>query len=299
MKAFYIAIVLFSALLIGFVSVLGEAIMSFFNLGPFIVTGLSAIFGGGVMLAITFLKYPKIYREINKNGIFKIIISSIFGAIGLLLWFDSITRIGASKELLLGGNSSEMLLVLILSFVFLGERLKRFEIVGGFLIIVGIFVVLFNPVILQPVFGLGELEAMISSLAFAINIVISTNILRKLSDKSVSILVMMLEGLFILGAMFIANIQFQLTLESVFWIFLLGIFGVTSILTYFYGLKKIGASLTVIIASFAGVFSIGLQLIAKFLFPSIELIFPQSIVLAVIGGVIAVGGVFLISYKEK
>src|SRR3989338_5572409 len=129
------------------------------------------------------------------------------------------------------------------------------------------------------------------------DIVISTNILRKLSDKSVSILVMMLEGLFILGAMFIANIQFQLTLESVFWIFLLGIFGVTSILTYFYGLKKIGASLTVIIASFAGVFSIGLQLIAKFLFPSIELIFPQSIVLAVIGGVIAVGGVFLISYK--
>jgi drug/metabolite transporter (DMT)-like permease len=65
-----------------------------------------------------------------------IIIISVFFSIAELTWYDSISHIGSGKTSLLN-LPLEAVLVIILVWFILGERLRQFQIVGASIAIVG------------------------------------------------------------------------------------------------------------------------------------------------------------------
>ena len=299
MKVLYIAIAMIATVIVALDAVSTEAVMSEFSIHPLTAAGIPALIGGVMLLLIVFKKNPSFYKKISRTSLIKIAASSVFGSFGLFWWFDSITRIGASKEQLLGGCTSEVLFVLILSFIFLHERLKKFEIFGSLLVLTGIFIVAYDPNVLTFVFSIGEMEAIVSSLCFAFSIVLATNIIKKLDVMVVASFYLLIAGLILLVPIYLFQTGIPTSMGGVFGISVLGVMSAVSVLSYNTSLKKAGASLTAVVATFAGLFSIGLQFLTVFIFPSVKLIFPPSLVLAIVGGILAVVGVFLISYKNK
>jgi drug/metabolite transporter (DMT)-like permease len=201
--------------------------------------------------------------------------------------------------LLLSTNTSEVLFVLLLSFVFLKEKISKSEALGSFMIIIGIFLLLFNPSIFSLSFELGETEAILSSLAFAIAVVIATDVLKKLDAKIVASIYLIIEGLILLVPTYLFQINLFVSIFAFVSLLILGIISALSVLTYNLCLKKVGAYLTVVVGSLSGLFSIVIQLLFSYLLPSVRFIFPPSLILAITGSVFAVLGIILISYKNK
>jgi drug/metabolite transporter (DMT)-like permease len=299
MKVLYAAIALLASVVVALDAVSTEAVMSEFSIHPLTVAGIPALIGGVMLLLIVFTKNPSFYKKIDKKSLIKIFASSLAGSFGLFWWFDAVTRIGASKELLLGGCTSEVLFVLILSFIFLRERLKKFEIFGSLLVLAGIFLVAYNPSVLTFVFSIGEMEAIVSSLCFAFSIVLATNVMKKLDAIVVASFYLVIEGMMLLVPIYLFQTGIPTSTRGVFGIAVLGVISAVTVLSYNTSLKKAGASLTAVVATLAGIFSIGLQFLTLYVFPSVKLIFPPSFLLAAIGSLLALAGVFLISYKNK
>ena len=104
--------------------------------------------------------------------------AAIFIALGILMWYDSVSRIGASKESTLTGPM-EAIGVLVLAWYFLRERLSKVQLTGAIIAILGFFVALSSEdftSLSQAWFGLGDLEAIISALAFACAIILLTKL---------------------------------------------------------------------------------------------------------------------------
>jgi drug/metabolite transporter (DMT)-like permease len=299
MKTLHVLVALISSVLIALDSVLSEAVMSAFNVHPLVVSTIPVLIGSTILFSIIYIKDNKTLRKFDRKYLLKIFATSFFGAIGLFLWFDGVTRIGASKELLLSTNTSEVLFVLLLSFVFLKEKISKTEALGSFMIITGIFLLLFNPSMFSLSFGLGETEAILSSLAFAIAIVIATDVLKKLDAKIVASIYLIIEGLILLVPTYLFQINVFVSILAFVSLLILGIISALSVLTYNLCLKKVGAYLTVVLGSLSGLFSIVLQLLFSYLLPSVKFIFPSSLILAIAGSVFAVLGVILIGYKNK
>lgn len=57
---------------------------------------------------------------------------------GIFTWYDSISRVGASKEVLLA-EPLEVTFIVILAYIFLGEKLDRVYLTGVVVAIVGFF----------------------------------------------------------------------------------------------------------------------------------------------------------------
>jgi len=299
MKVLYAVIALLASVVVALDAVSTEAVMSEFSIHPLTAAGIPALIGGVMLLLIVFTKNPSFYKKISRTSLVKIAASSVFGSFGLFWWFDAVTRIGASKELLLGGCTSEVLFVLILSFIFLRERLKKFEIFGSLLVLAGIFLVAYNPSVLTFVFSIGEMEAIVSSLCFAFSIILATNVMKKLGAIDVASLYLTFQGLLLLVSIFMFQTGIPTSTGGIYGIAILGVISAITVLSYNTSLKKAGASLTAVVATLAGIFSIGLQFLTLYVFPSVKLIFPPSFLLAAIGSLLALAGVFLISYKNK
>jgi drug/metabolite transporter (DMT)-like permease len=67
-----------------------------------------------------------------------LLMASIFLAAAVFLWYDSVTRVGASKEGLLAGPL-ETIVVLILAWLLLKERLRKIQLVGVIIALLGFF----------------------------------------------------------------------------------------------------------------------------------------------------------------
>jgi drug/metabolite transporter (DMT)-like permease len=293
----YIGVVLASALIVAFESVAVEGALRIADLDIFLVSSMPSIIGGAILLGILPKGSYDCSRGLGRRGWGSMIVLCGIVAAGVFMWFDSVGRIGASKEAILGGGSSEVLFVVLLSAVFLGERLKRWEILGGFLIVIGVFLVLANVDTLSFTFGLGEIEAISSSLLLAISVVMITLLLRNHNLTAISGLELLISGLFliVLGS-FLGLIKWP---DINGWLLLvaLGIFPAVGLLTYNAGLPKIGASLTSVLFALNGIMTVGVQLLVLFFFPHADIRLPQILGLAVAGGVIAFVGVYLLNRR--
>ena len=65
-----------------------------------------------------------------------LILASLSLAIGILTWYDSVNKIGASKELLVAGPL-EIVVIVLLARLFLKERLHKTHCVGISLALIG------------------------------------------------------------------------------------------------------------------------------------------------------------------
>lgn len=298
MRRTYIGVVLASALIVAFESVAIEGALKTADLNIFLVSSMPSIIGGAILLGLQPRGSRECVRKLDSTGWAEMITLCIVVAGGVFMWFDSVGRIGASKEAILGGGSSEVLFVVLLSAFFLGERLKRWEILGSFMIVIGVFLVLANAETLSFTLGIGEIEAISSSLLLAVSIIIITALLKSYDLRAISGLELLISGSFLvvfgsaLGLIVWPDVNGMLVLVA------LGAFPAVGLLTYNAGLPKIGASLTSVLFALNGVLTVGVQLLVLLVFPHANIELPQVLGLAVIGGVVAFVGVYLLNRES-
>lgn len=294
-RSLYIAVVLTSALIVAFETVAVEGAVNSAGLEVLLVSSLPMLVGGAILVGFRPVGTARFVRSLGGKGWQFMMCLCGFVALGVILWFDSVHRIGAGKEAILGGGSSEVLFVVLLSAVFLGERLKRLEVVGSVLIVVGVFVVLTNTEDLSLTIGFGELEAIASSLVLGASVVLTAIMLRKHDLAPFSGVELIISGLILMSfGVITGQIQWP-DARGLMILVGFGLFPAFGLLTYNAGLPKIGASLTSVLFALTGIMTVGVQLMVLLLFPDVDMILPQNVALAVLGGLVAFVGVYLLN----
>jgi drug/metabolite transporter (DMT)-like permease len=163
--------------------------------------------------------------------------ASLSLSLGIYGWYDSINRIGASKEALIAAPI-EIILIIILARVFLNERLNKLQIIGIFIGSLGFFLSLasdvpidyFNnpnlsnfivgvninsifPTVFSS-FSFGDLEAILSAVGFAVGVLFLGKLVKKHSSVQVAGASMFLSGM-ILVVFMVLSLLYETTFTTV------------------------------------------------------------------------------------
>jgi drug/metabolite transporter (DMT)-like permease len=295
----YFILVLVSALVVAFESVAVEGALNIADIDILLVSTVPVLVGGIILLLATPRSTIHFAKSLGRKGWSVLTVMCILGAAGTFLWFDAVGRIGAGKEAILGGGSSEVLLIVILSALFLSERLTKREAIGSALVLAGVFVVLSNVESLSLSIGLGEIEAISSSFFFAGSVVITTYLLWSHDLTALSGFQLLYTGIILSIGAIAMGVSGPTDLTNLVILLLIGIFPAIGLWLYNSGLPKIGASLTSVLFSLSGIMTVGVQIVIWVIFPDPEIILPQSVPLALAGGLVAFAGVYLLNIRPK
>ncbi len=290
-------VVFLHAALLSIESIVIEMLTTKLQLGPLLIAANSIPMAAAALLIITIGLEKKASLSVFKS--FKSLLpGSILMAAGVFAWYDSVERVGASKEGLLAGPL-ETIVIIFLARAFLHEKLNRLQMLGIVIAITGFFAtVMSSDSSIQPKITLGDIEAMFSALSFGSGIIFVTKLTRIHSTLSVTGATLFISGILlaaILWASSPATITRTLLLN---WTILLlfAFLPLSAALTYIVGLARIGASLTSTIGSLTILLTVVFQLIL-FSF-GIQVILPSNIILAIVGGTLGVFGIYLIHKAE-
>jgi len=294
----YILVVLMSALIVAFETVAIEGALNIANLNLYLVSSIPSLVGGCILMGMCPRGTAAFVKSLDGKGWALTLAMCGFVAAGVILWFDAVSRIGASKEAILGGGSSEVLFVVVLSAVFLKERLTWLEGLGSLLIILGVFLVLADFETLSLPAGVGETEAILSSFCLGISIIISTVLLRVYQLTPLSGIELFVSGIMVVSFGLATGLVTAPDAAGLALLVLLGLFPAAGLLTYNAGLPKIGASLTSVLFALTGIMTVGVQLLVLALYPDADIILPRSVAIAILGGMVAFLGVYLLHKKK-
>ena len=317
----YSYIVFAHAILLSFESIFAEFIQNSLQVSVITITSISLPISGGILLLIHFTSKRNNIRNDNnsnnnniiiinifKNSIFKnyrlLFPAAIFLSIGIFTWYDAASRIGASKDGLIAG-ALEITIVLFLAHLILKERLTRTQIFGVFLAIIGFFITisLGNNTGSSSInyFSFGDFESIISAICFASSYLFTAKLVKNDSPIKVTGLLLCLSGL---GFIVVSSLIFTVTKNSVFsfeglniedlWLLFLFSFCTSSSSALFYniGIKKLGASITSILASSTIILTIIFQVLLNMM--GHAMILPLNISIAILGGSIGILGIITI-----
>ena len=307
-------IVFAHAILLSFESIFAEFIQNSLQVSVITITSISLPISGGILLLIHFTSKRNNRNDNNtnitilKNYICKnyrqLFPAAIFLSIGIFTWYDAASRIGASKDGLIAG-ALEITIVLFLAHLILKERLTRTQIFGVFLAIIGFFITISignntNNIGSINYFSLGDFESIISAICFATSYLFTAKLVKNDSPIKVTGLLLFLSGL---AFIVISSLIFTVTKNSVFsfeglnveelWIlFLFSFVPLSSALCYNIGMKKLGASITSILASSTIILTIIFQVLLNLM--GHTMILPLNISMAILGGSIGIIGIIII-----
>jgi drug/metabolite transporter (DMT)-like permease len=241
-------------------------------------------------------------------------------ALGVFTWYDSISRIGASKEILIAGPL-EIVIIVVLAQIFLNEKLDRIQVIGIVLALIGFFMAVASDAgdlldesmktevitYLSPstIITFGDIEAILSAFGFAIGVLFLTKLVSIHSSIEVAGSSMLVAGLILVGFMVgflhdslemssawgFSSPQQPLTITFILLI-LFSLVPFIGSLCYSTGLSRIGASITATIGSSSILITILIQIMLKEFGIAINL--PQNIFLAILGGVLGFLGIYVI-----
>ena len=305
---------------------------SFLKFSPIILSATSITLAGIMLLIVAaffFKRNKRIPILFTKSWKILILASSSL-SLGIFTWYDSINRIGASKEALIAGPI-EIVIIVVLARIFLNERLNRFQIIGISIGLVGFFMALASDVdivvnnnnaikttftsssSLLSIISLGDIEAILSAFGFAIGVLFLSKLILKYSSIEVAGASMFTSGLLLVGTLVLGLFFYnavplissphELSLPrqpslivNVIILLLFSLIPFIGSLSYSSGLGRIGASLTATIGSSSILITIIIQIMLKELGFASHL--PQNIYLAFLGGVIGFLGIYLIHVPD-
>ena len=307
------------------------------QISPILLSAISITLGGVMLTMVTVFVLKKkdgitiLFLKSWKN----LLLASLFLSIGIFTWYDSINRIGASKELLIAGPL-EIVIIVLLARAFLREILKSIHIIGIVLALFGFILAIMsdssingdkeninlsglpNASELTETFPItfGDLEAIFSAFGFALGVLFLTKLVSRHSSIEVAASSMLISGFILIGflivgvlldgtqqpstgrtSILIYNIEStqQLILITVILI-AFSLLPFVGSLSYSTGLSRIGASLTATIGSSSIIITLVAQLfLVEIGFPSN---LPNNIYLAVLGGIIGFLGIYVIHMHD-
>src|SRR5690348_17224882 len=265
---------------------------SFIQISAIILSSISITSSGIMLLLVAAFIFKKkkeiliLFIESWKN----LILVSLSLSVGIFTWYDSINRIGASKEVLISG-SLEIVIIVILARVFLNERLSRFHSIGIGLALAGFFMAVTSDANISVVdiieitkgtsllsfISFGDVEAIISAFGFAIGVLVLSKLVLKHSSIEVAGASMFTSGLMLVGFMILGVLSYEsnhIILSSnevsllrqpiiIAIIILFSLLPFIGSLSYSTGLSMIGASLTATIGSSSILLTVVIQIVLK------------------------------------
>lgn len=307
------------------------------QISPILLSAISITLGGVMLLMVTVIVLKKndgviiLFMRSRKN----LLLASLFLSIGIFTWYDSINRIGASKELLIAGPL-EIVIIVLLARAFLGETLKSIHIIGIALALFGFILAIMsdsgfngdkenmdlggvsNGSTLPNTFNItfGDLEAILSAFGFALGVLFLTKLVSRHSSIEVAASSMLISGFILIGFMivgvllgeaqhsssggtYILAYNIENNQQLIIIVVILIVFSLLPFigsLSYSTGLSRIGASLTATIGSSSIIITLVAQLLLVGVgFPSN---LPNNIYLAVLGGIIGFLGIYVIHMHD-
>jgi drug/metabolite transporter (DMT)-like permease len=305
---------------------------SFVQISPIMLSAISITLAGIMLLVAAYvLKWKSEIATLFTKSWKNLFLTSLSLSFGIFTWYDSINRIGASKEVLIAGPL-EIVIIVLLARLFLNERLNRFHFIGISIALVGFFMAVASdtniafpdntqtirtaapPAVgsssLLPamIFSFGDVEAILSAFGFAGGVLFLTKLTLNYSPIEVAGASMLTSGLILVGFMIIglllywddhavlpSNETSLLRLPLIFIIIIFLLFSSLPFigsLSYSTGLSNIGASLTSTIGSSSILITVIIQLVLKQI--GINSHLPENIFLAIFGGLTGFVGIYLI-----
>lgn len=255
-----------------------------------------------------------IFTKSAKN----LLCASVSLAVGIFTWYDSISRVGASKEVLLAGPL-EVIFIVILAYIFLQERLDKVHLIGIIVAIVGFFLAVisdinngntnfFSLLPYDSIITLGDIEAIVSALGFAIGVLFLTKLVIIYSPLQVAGASLLVSGI-ILSFFLVVSVSaldhqvpyfsrnsvplYPTAIIALFFFSWLPFIGA---LSYSIGLSRIGAALTGTIGSSSILLTLVFQVILKQFGLDVNL--PQNILIAGLGSVFGFIGIFIVHMRD-
>ena len=321
-------VVFIYAITISIESILIEFLTTtFLQIPPILISAISITLAG-IMLLLTaaFLMKKKGMSTLFSKSWKNLLLACFSLAVGVFTWYDSISRIGASKEVLIAGPL-EIVVIVVLAQIFLNEKLDRIQVIGIVLALMGFFmaiasdaggnvlddsmktdVIIYSSASIITITS-GDIEAIVSAFGFAIGVLFLTKLVSIHSSIEVAGSSMLVAGLILTGFMvgFLhdsldilssdggVSFQQQQKQPSTVTIILLILFSLIPFigsLCYSTGLSRIGASITATIGSSSILITVLIQIMLKELGIASNL--PENIFLAILGGVLGFLGIYVI-----
>lgn len=310
---------------------------SFVHFSSIMLSAISITFAGILLLIVIVcvLKRAKKLLVFFSKSWKNVILASLSLSFGIFTWYDSINKIGASKEVLIAGPL-EIVIIVILARAFLREKLTRFHFIGIALALVGFFMAVTSDIPLTVpdntetsttvtssavtkssslsaiVIGFGDVEAILSAFGFAGGVIFLTKLAIKYSSIEVAGASMFTSGLILVGFMVVGLMSYgtshavftsneialrQPLINSIAVLLLFSLLPFIGSLSYSTGLSRIGASLTATLGSSSILITIVLQIILKEF--GINSHLPENIFLAILGGVTGFLGIYVIHIPSR
>jgi drug/metabolite transporter (DMT)-like permease len=306
---------------------------------PILLSSISITLGGVMLLIVSIFILKKkegiilLFLKSWKN----LFLASLFLSIGIFTWYDSINRIGASKEILIAGPL-EIVIIVFLARLFLKEKLRRIHIIGIAVALLGfIFAMMsdsgtsvvgenigWNEILFSSsssssplIITFGDLEAILSAFGFAFGVLFLTKLVSRHSSIEVASTSMLISGLILIGSLIVVTLLSEIQHN--------GPTHETSMLTPYIQHNQQIVFITVVLLLFSllpfigslsystGLSRIGASLTATIGSSSIIITLviqiilrevgfpsnlPDNILLAILGGVMGFSGIYLIHLHD-
>jgi drug/metabolite transporter (DMT)-like permease len=272
-----------------------EALTTELHFGPLVIAANSIPIAGAILLLITFA-----FQQERAFAVFSawkyLLPGSILLSAGVFMWYDSVGRVGASKEGLLAGPL-ETIVILLLARAVLQEKLSRLQMAGAMIALAGFFAtVMSGSSSVHQAITWGDIEAILSAAAFGSGIIFISKLTKGYSALSVTASSLSISGL-ILAVTLWLNSTPKVTSSEWIVLLLFSMLPLSAALSYVMGLVRIGASLTSTIGSFSILLTVAFQLALVSL--GVKMLLPPNIPLAIAGGILGVFGIYLIHTVDR
>jgi len=217
------------------------------NFNPYFFTGFKnlivALFLISIVLSLG--EFKKIKKLTKNQWLQLVFIGLVGGSLPFLLFFKGLSLTTGPEAGLI--HKLIFIPVILLSFVFLREKINKSLLIGAGLLILGnIFLLKFN--FSNLVFDKGDLLILGAILFWSVEQVISKNALKAISPRIVALGRMGFGTGFIFIYLFFSNqINFALSLQQISWTIFTAIFLLGYVLTWYTGLKYVKLSKAVCI----------------------------------------------------